>query len=46
MPSNNGAVLMISQIITGVMPSVAEAEIQALYINCRDAVSCPCLRDT
>ena len=46
MPSNNGAVLMISQIIKGVMPSVAEAEIQDLYINCRDAVSCPCLRDT
>jgi hypothetical protein len=46
MPSNNGAVLMISQIIKGVMPLVAEAEIQDLYVNCRDAVSCPCLRDT
>jgi hypothetical protein len=37
-PSNNGAILMILQIIKAVMSSVAEAEIGALYINCREAI--------
>jgi hypothetical protein len=37
-PSNNGAILTISQIIKAVMLSMAEAEIGALYINCRDAI--------
>jgi hypothetical protein len=36
--SNNGAILMISQIIKAVMSSTAEAEIVVLYINCREAV--------
>ena len=34
-PTNNGAVLNISQIIRAVMPSAAEAEIGALFINGR-----------
>jgi len=34
-PNNNGAILMISQIIKAVMSSVAEAKIRALYINCK-----------
>jgi hypothetical protein len=37
-PSNNGAILRISQIINVVMSSAAEAEIGALYINCREAI--------
>ena len=37
-PSNNGAILTISQIIKAVMSSAAEAEIRALYINCREAI--------
>jgi hypothetical protein len=37
-PSNNGAILMILQIIKAVMSSVAEAEIRALYINCKEAI--------
>jgi hypothetical protein len=37
-PSNNGAILTISQIIKAVMSSTAEAEIGALYINCRGAI--------
>jgi hypothetical protein len=37
-PSNNGAILTISQIIKAVMSSAAEAEIGALYINCREAI--------
>ncbi len=37
-PPNNGAVLTIAQIIKVVMTSAAEAEIGALYINCREAV--------
>jgi hypothetical protein len=35
-PHNNGAVL--TQIIKAVMSSAAEAEIGALYINCREAI--------
>ena len=34
-PSNNGAVLTVSQIIKSVMSSDAEAELGALFINCR-----------
>ena len=37
-PPKNGAVLTIAQIIKAVMTSAAEAEIGALYINCREAV--------
>jgi len=37
-PNNNGAILTISQIIKAVMSSVAEAKIEALYINCKEAI--------
>jgi hypothetical protein len=37
-PSNNGATLMISQIIKAVMSSAAEAKIGTLYINCKEAI--------
>ncbi len=37
-PSNNGAILTISQIIKAVMSSAAEAKIGALYINCKEAI--------
>jgi hypothetical protein len=37
-PSNNGAILTISQIIKAVMSSVAEADFGALYINYREAI--------
>ena len=37
-PSNNGAILTISQIIKAVMSSAAEAELGALFINAREAV--------
>ena len=37
-PPNNGPVLTISQIIKHVMSSAAEAELGALYINCREAI--------
>jgi hypothetical protein len=37
-PSNNGAILTISQIIKAIMSSAAEAEIAALYINCKEAI--------
>jgi hypothetical protein len=37
-PSNNGAILTISQIIKAVMSSTAEAKIGALYINCKEAI--------
>ncbi len=37
-PSNNGAILTISQIIKAVMSSAAEEEIRALYINCREVI--------
>jgi hypothetical protein len=37
-PSNNGAILAILQIIKVVMSSAAEAEIGALCINCREAI--------
>jgi hypothetical protein len=38
-PINNGAVLNISQIIKAVMSSAAEAELGALFINAKTAVS-------
>jgi hypothetical protein len=38
-PINNGAILNISQIIRAVMSSVAEAELGALFINAKTAVS-------
>ena len=38
-PKNNGAVLNISQIIRAVMSSAAEAELGALFINAKTAVS-------
>ena len=38
MPLNNGAVITISQIIKAVLSSAAEAEVGALFINCREAV--------
>ena len=37
-PSNNGSVLAISQIIKAVMSSAAEAELGSLFINCREAI--------
>ena len=37
-PNNNRAILRISQIIKAVMSSTAEAEIGALYINCKEAI--------
>jgi hypothetical protein len=38
-PINNGAVLKILQIIKAVMSSAAEAELGALFINAKTAVS-------
>ena len=38
-PRNNSAVLNISQIIKAVMSSAAEAELGALFINAKTAVS-------
>jgi len=38
-PINNGAVLNISQIIKAVMSSAAEAELGALFVNAKTAVS-------
>ncbi len=40
-PHNNGAVFTIAQIIKTVMSLAAEAEIGALYINCREVVPAP-----
>jgi hypothetical protein len=37
-PSNNGVILTILQIIKDFMSSAAEAEIGALYINCKEAI--------
>ena len=37
-PANNGAVVTISQIIKSIMSSAAEAELGALFINCREAI--------
>ena len=37
-PNNNRAILRISQIIKAVMSSTAEAEIGALYINCKETI--------
>jgi hypothetical protein len=38
-PTNNGAILNISQIIRAVMSSPMEAELRALFINAKTAVS-------
>ena len=40
-PPNNGAVLTILQIIKTIMSSAADAELGALFINCREAVPAP-----
>jgi hypothetical protein len=37
-PPNNGAILTIAQIIKAVMSLAGEAEVGALYINCREAI--------
>jgi hypothetical protein len=37
-PLNNGAIFTIAQIIKTVMSLAAEAEVGALYINCREAI--------
>jgi hypothetical protein len=37
-PSNNGAILTILQIIKTVMSSATEAEIEVPYINCKEAI--------
>ena len=37
-PANNGAVVTISQIIKSLITSAAEAELGALFINCREAI--------
>ena len=37
-PENNGAMHIVAQIIKTVMSSAAEAELGALYINCRKAI--------
>jgi hypothetical protein len=39
-PNNNGAVLIISQIIKTVMSSAAEAELGMLYINAKQRYPC------
>ena len=36
--ANNGAVVTISQIIKAVMSSTAEAELGALFVNCKEAI--------
>ncbi len=41
-PINNGAVLIILQIIRAVLTSAAEAELGALFINAKTAVSMQC----
>ena len=37
-PANNGAVVTTSQIIKAVISSAEEAELGALFINCREAI--------
>jgi hypothetical protein len=37
-PPNNGTILTIAQIIKAVMSLAVEAEVGALYINCREAI--------
>ena len=37
-PANNEAVVTFSQIIKAVMSSAAEAELGALFINCREVI--------
>ena len=46
LPPNNGAVLTIAIIIKEVMSSAAEAELGALFINCKEATpSCESLEE-
>jgi hypothetical protein len=46
-PPNNGTILTIAQIIKAVMSLAAEAEVGALYINCRAAIpACHTLKFT
>ena len=37
-PPNNGAVITVPQVIKAVMSTAAEAEVGALFINCREAI--------
>ena len=37
-PTNNGVVHTVAQILKAVMSSAAEVELGALYINCREAI--------
>ena len=37
-PTNNGSVLTVAKIIKSGMSSAAEAELSALFINCREAI--------
>lgn len=37
-PPNNGAVITVAQVIKAVMSTAAEAEVGALFINCREAI--------
>ena len=37
-PPNNGAVITVAQVIKAVMSPAAEAELGALFINCRKAI--------
>ena len=37
-PPNNGTILTIAQITKAVISSATEAEVEALYINCREAI--------
>ena len=37
-PANNGTVIKVSQIIKAVMSSATEAELGALFINCREVI--------
>jgi S-methylmethionine-dependent homocysteine/selenocysteine methylase len=36
---NNGAVITVSQTIKAVISSAADAELEALFVNCREAIS-------
>ena len=37
-PPNSGSVLTVAKIIKSIMSSAAEAELSALFINCREAI--------
>ena len=42
-PLNNGAILTIAQIIDAVMSSAAEAELEGLFINAKEAMHMQCI---